>query len=160
MYDDCFSKRKDRLGEDHPDTLAAMHNLASVFDDTEEYKKAQSLYESCLEKKRDALGNNHPSTLQSMNNLAVLYDKTGQDDRAQSLYDECLERQKTVLGDRNPVTLRTMHNLASQLGFLFVNKRPTKIFVSTRDMLGGKEGYIWRDPQVDTGNCCKSCCFI
>jgi Flp pilus assembly protein TadD len=69
--------RRLKLGEDHPDTLTTMNNLAGLYDAQEKYSKAEALYAKCLDLKRVKLGEDHPDTLTTMNNLAVVYDAQG-----------------------------------------------------------------------------------
>ena len=51
------------LGADHPDTLAAMNNLAATLSDQGELDRAQELQEQVLAARRRLLGPDHPTTL-------------------------------------------------------------------------------------------------
>jgi hypothetical protein len=59
------------LGENHPDTLISMNNLARI------YARAERLRIEVLEARRRALVREHPDTLTSVGNLAVLYRDQG-----------------------------------------------------------------------------------
>jgi hypothetical protein len=61
------------LGENHPNTLISINNLAVVYDKQSQHKMAHSLHEECLDKKKSMLGDTHIYVLSSMSNLAVLY---------------------------------------------------------------------------------------
>ena len=62
IYEDCLAKRKRVLGEDHPDTLALLNNLAFLFESMGEYDRALPIYEDCLAKQKRVLGEDHPHT--------------------------------------------------------------------------------------------------
>jgi tetratricopeptide (TPR) repeat protein len=109
---ECFDKRTSILGENHPDTLKSMHNLAVLCDKKGEYDQAHPLYVQCLEKRKSTLGENHLDTLNSMNNLAGLYKNQGLYDKAYPLCIKCLEERKSTLGDNHSDTLESINSLA------------------------------------------------
>lgn len=104
--------RRRILGEEHPDTLVSMNNLAGLFRDQREYARAEPLLETTLEVNRRIRGEEHPDTLLSMNNLALLYRDQGQFARAEPLFVAALEGCRRVRGEEHPDTLKTMNNLA------------------------------------------------
>ena len=61
------------LGDDHPDTLHTMNNLAIVYRRQGRYEESVPLYVETLQIMKRVLGEEHPSTLFSINNLADLY---------------------------------------------------------------------------------------
>jgi hypothetical protein len=64
--------RKTALGEEHPDTLTSMNNLALLFDRQGKYEAAEPLYKEMLRLRKKVLGEEHPDILTSMNNLASI----------------------------------------------------------------------------------------
>ena len=66
-------------GDDHPDTLTTMNNLASTYWAQGKTAEAAVLQEEVLEKRKRILGDDHPDTLTTMNNLAVDVLGTGED---------------------------------------------------------------------------------
>jgi hypothetical protein len=58
------------LGDDHPDTLHSMSNLAATRLDLGDLDGARDLQEQALVARRRVLGDNHPDTLRSIDNLA------------------------------------------------------------------------------------------
>jgi phosphoribosyl 1,2-cyclic phosphodiesterase len=64
------------LGEEHPDTLTSMNNLASTYGNQGKLREAAELQEKVLEVERMILGLEHSSTLTSMSNLAFIYKRT------------------------------------------------------------------------------------
>ena len=67
--------RKRVLGREHPDTLASMGNLASIYwrQGQLQWKEAEELEVQVMETTKRILGQEHPSTLISMGNLASTY---------------------------------------------------------------------------------------
>ncbi|KAF2022766.1 hypothetical protein EK21DRAFT_82453, partial [Setomelanomma holmii] len=57
------------LGEEHPDTLTSMHNLAYTLRSQGYYNKAFVLLERCYQLRWQILGNQHPHTQLSLNAL-------------------------------------------------------------------------------------------
>ena len=59
------------LGEDHPDTLVSMNNVAETYWHQGRTEEAARLHEKVLERRRQILGEDHPNTLVSMELLAL-----------------------------------------------------------------------------------------
>ena len=74
-------KRKEILGENYPDTLMALNNLAVFYNETGEKTRALELLKEVYEKRKEILGEKNPKTLSSLNNLAIFYDKIGEKDK-------------------------------------------------------------------------------
>jgi hypothetical protein len=66
------------LGEDHPDTMHSMHNLALTRRDLGDLQGARELFEQALAGRRRVLGEDHPDTLQSRNDLAEVRRELGE----------------------------------------------------------------------------------
>jgi tetratricopeptide (TPR) repeat protein len=101
------------MGEEHPDTLTLMGELASTLGGQGDYAAARTLEEKVLELRRQALGEEHPDTLTSMNNLASIFWAQGNYPAARTLQEKVLEIRRRVLGEEHPDTLTSMNNLAS-----------------------------------------------
>jgi len=108
----ALEARKRLLGDDHPDTLKSMNNLARLYFTQGRYDEAEPIYLETLEIRKRVLGDDHPDTLNSMHNLARLYRSQGRYDEAEPLVLEVLETRKRVLGDDHPDTLASMIGLA------------------------------------------------
>ena len=108
-----IEKKKQLLGDDHPDTLISMGNLASIYRKQGHWKEAEALEVVVMEKTMQVLGDDHPSTLRSMANLASTYQKQGHWKKAEALEVVMMEKTKQMFGDDHPSTLRSMANLAS-----------------------------------------------
>ncbi|KAJ7703548.1 hypothetical protein B0H17DRAFT_922148 [Mycena rosella] len=105
-------KRRDVLGEHHPDTLDSTGDLAFVFTQLGRLREAEELHVAVLKARRHILGENHPETLLTMSNLALTYTRLGRLQEAEALNLEVLERQRKILGHNHPATLISMAKLA------------------------------------------------
>ncbi|KAK7582824.1 hypothetical protein V3481_012122 [Fusarium oxysporum f. sp. vasinfectum] len=105
--------RTEILGEEHPDTLTSMGNLASTYWNQGRLKEAEELQVDVMEIRKRVLGEEHPDTLTSMANLASTYWNQGRLKEAEELQVDVMEIQKRVLGEEHPHTLTSMANLAS-----------------------------------------------
>jgi len=110
-----FELRARSLGEEHPDTLRSMGNLAESLRAQGDFAGAQALQERVLEARRRVLGEEHPDTLTSMNHLAMLLQAQGDVAGARALQERVLEARRRVLGEEHLNTLTSMGNLAVSL---------------------------------------------
>src|SRR2546423_1417510 len=100
------------LGEEHPDTLTGIANLASTYRDQGRWKEAEELFMRVMETSLRVLGEEHPDTLTSMANLASTYREQGRWKEGEELFVRVIETSLRVLGEEHPETLTTMNNLA------------------------------------------------
>ena len=71
LFQRALATRRDRLGDDHPDTLASANNLAQDLFALGQYQQARDLDEDTLTRRRRVLGDDHPDTLASADNLGL-----------------------------------------------------------------------------------------
>ncbi len=76
FLEEALSVRRRVLGEDHPDTLTSMNNLANDLWALGDASGARELHEEALSIRRRVLGEEHPSTLSSLHNLCVTLDES------------------------------------------------------------------------------------
>jgi Flp pilus assembly protein TadD len=84
------------LGEEHPDTLTSMGNLAITYWAQGRTAEAAALQEEVLEKQKRLLGEEHPDTLKSMGNLAITYRAQGRTTEAATLQEDTRIRLEMV----------------------------------------------------------------
>ena len=103
------------LGDDHPKTLAAIHNLGGTLHDLGLYEQAEKLRREALNGWRQALGEEHPSTILGI--YAVALDLQGMEryEEAESLYREGLELSRRVLGPEHDLTLSFSGGLSNAI---------------------------------------------
>ena len=91
-----LSQGSPKLGEDHPDTLTNMANLASTYRDQGRWVDAEKLEIQVVEASKAKLGANHPDTLTSMTNLASMYREQGKYEDAERLDLQVKEAKKGI----------------------------------------------------------------
>jgi tetratricopeptide (TPR) repeat protein len=74
--------RQCELGDDHPDTLESMNDLAILYKEQARYDEAEQLLLKAVEGRRLKLGDTHPFTLESWHNLIELYEAWGKPEKA------------------------------------------------------------------------------
>ncbi len=114
-YETQLQARKRVLGEEHPDTLTSMNNLASTLWNQGDLPGARRLQEAVLDAQKRVLGEEHPDTLMSTNNLAATLRSQGDLPGARRLHEAVLEAIKRALGEEHPDTLTSMNNFAVTL---------------------------------------------
>ncbi|KAF6829736.1 Kinesin light chain 1 [Colletotrichum musicola] len=62
--------RKRVLGEEHPDTLTSMANLAFTWQSQNRWNDAILLMQDCVHHRKQYLGLNHPDTISSASTLS------------------------------------------------------------------------------------------
>ena len=100
------------LGEEHPDTLSSMNNLAETLREQGDLGAARALHEQVLSIHRRVLGEEHPDTPRLMNNLALTLCAQGALGAARALHEQALPICRRVLGEEHPATLTSVNNLA------------------------------------------------
>jgi tetratricopeptide (TPR) repeat protein len=105
--------RKTVLGEEHPDTVQAMANLALTWWQQGRSDAAEELQAQVLELRKAVLGEKHPDTITAMANLTSTWWQQGRSDAAEELEIQVLELSKAVLGEKHLDTITAMANLAS-----------------------------------------------
>ena len=83
--------RKRVLGQEHPDTLTSMGNLASMYRNQGRRKEAEELEVQVMEAGKRVLGKERPSTLTSMANLALKFSNQGRWKEAEELEAQVME---------------------------------------------------------------------
>jgi tetratricopeptide (TPR) repeat protein len=93
------------LGEEHPETLVSMNDMAQVLSDLGEYAEAEKMNRQTLKLRERILGKEHPDTLTSMSNLAKALEQQNEYDEAEEINQQVLEAREKVLGEMHLDTL-------------------------------------------------------
>ncbi|KAL8914575.1 MAG: hypothetical protein Q9172_007051 [Xanthocarpia lactea] len=112
MHRHSYELGKATIGEEHPNTLVSMGNLAAIYCQQGRLEEAEGLGLGVLEIRKRVLGEKHPATLGSIANLVRIYIHQGRWKEAEGLQEDVLETMKRVLGEEHPDTLGSMANLA------------------------------------------------
>lgn len=134
--------RQEILGNEHPNTLISIHNLASALSDQGRYKEAEMMHREELELREKISGKEHPDMLVSRHDLALALHGQGKYEEAEKTHRDVLELSKKVLGKEHLYTLTTMNNLALVLREQGKYKEAEKIHreeLELREKVLGKE---------------------
>ena len=105
--------RRRLLGEEHPDTLESMEQLARLLRARGRYDEAEAQFAKVLSIRRRTLGEEHPRTLYTMSRMAWLLYKKDRPDEAEALYRQALAIRRRVLGPDHDDTLECMMDLGT-----------------------------------------------
>jgi tetratricopeptide (TPR) repeat protein len=126
--------RRRVLGEEHPDTLTSMNNLAENLRAQGHLQDARKIHERVLDVSRRSLREEHPDILTSMNNLALTLHDQGHLPDARKIHEQALDVRRRVLGEEHPDTLQSMNNLAQTLLAQGDSRGARKIHEEVRDI--------------------------
>ena len=100
------------FGENHPDTVTAMNNLATTLNAVGALAEARQLLEAAAVLHRRVHGSNHPDTPMTLSNLAGVLFAQGDLAGARSLQEQAVKEIGRLLGNRHNNTLTVMLNLS------------------------------------------------
>ena len=112
--------REKILPPDHPDTTAALDDLAVALQTKGRYAEAEPLHRRALAIREKALGSDHPSVAHSLNNLVLLYYTQGRTAEAEPLLLRALAISEKALGPDHPLVANSLNSLA---GFYHIQGR-------------------------------------
>lgn len=104
-------KKKESLGENHPDTLEPLADLALCYHCLKKEDKAFQIGNTIYNKRKKILGEKHPDTLNILYDLSVWYSDINDYSKAIELANEVYEKRKETLGIDNPDTLKSLSTL-------------------------------------------------
>ncbi len=111
-YEATVKGRTASLGEQHPDTLFAMHQWAYVSDHAGDQDKAVELYERVVHGRSETLGRAHPYTLLSLSNWAYIEASRGNFQAAAERFEDWLKRIEEAEGAESLDTLEPRYQWA------------------------------------------------
>ncbi|WP_063772820.1 FxSxx-COOH system tetratricopeptide repeat protein, partial [Streptomyces sp. MBT28] len=111
-FEHLVATTNSHLGAEHPDTLIARGDLASVRVSAGDAAAAVEEFADLLDHKRRVLGPDHPHTLTTRHNLASSRGRAGDAAGAVQELANLLPDRVRVLGPDHPQTLTTRQNLA------------------------------------------------
>ena len=134
--------RSRTLGEEHPDTMRAMGDLAISYRSLGKYADAEKLDVKVLDMRNRLLGEDHPDTITAINKLGISYSSLGKYADAERLAIIVLDMRSRLLGEDHPDTIWAMGNLAStyeSLGKYVDAERLTIKVLDIRNRLLGED---------------------
>ncbi len=138
----ALETRRLLLGEDHPDTLASVDEVAVLLQAQGKWDEAEPLYRHTWERARRVLGEDDPLTLDVLANLGGLLQQQGKFTEAEPLQRDALAGHRRVRGNDHPDTLISINNL----GFLlYLMGRFSEAETLTREALEGRRRVLEED---------------
>ncbi len=112
VHTSALKIRMRELGEEHPDTMTSMANLAALHFQAGNQAEALRLFIRSAALRTKILGEEHPDTLKSMNDLSVGYGAHGDWDAAIKLRRRTFQIMQRTLGPAHRDTIKAMMNVA------------------------------------------------
>jgi len=125
VHQECYKRRKNKLGPEHEDTLQSVSNLAVLLSEkrpmtTVAFQEARNYYSTAVDGRQATIGADHPRTLYTVSNAAKLLsdapdrfdNKEGLFREAEVMHDRAASKLIGVLTQGHPLTLGAMHNQA------------------------------------------------
>ncbi|KAL8898562.1 MAG: hypothetical protein Q9207_006638 [Kuettlingeria erythrocarpa] len=105
--------REQTQAKDHPDRLAAQHELASVYEANGQVEKAITLLEPLVQIWEQTKAKDHPDRLASQHQLAFAYHANGEVEKAITLLEQLVQIREQTLAEDHRYRLAAQHELAS-----------------------------------------------
>jgi len=112
LQESALQLRKKVYGEDHPQTLRSMKDVALLLWHLGRYDEAEPLYREVLERCNRANVDDPEIASSARDSYSVLLQDMGRAAEAEPLAREALEERRGRLGEDDPLTLNSMSNLA------------------------------------------------
>jgi len=100
--------RKQVLGEEHPDSLTSMANLALCTSTQDRWKEAEDMQVQVMEITKQVLGEGPPDTLRSMENLVFTNHNQGRRKKAVELQVLVMKMRNRMFGEEHRDSLAGM----------------------------------------------------
>jgi hypothetical protein len=112
LFEEALAVERRINGDDHPNTLIAIGNLANLHSEMHNNDLALPLHTEALAGRRRLLGDEDPQTLTSISNLAAVHSDMGTHGLALPLCEEALAGRRRVMGNAHPDTLSAISSIA------------------------------------------------
>lgn len=106
-----YELRRDGLGADHPDTLAALNNFAGATLKSGGAREATELYEQAVAGYEKTLGAQHAYTVTALCNLARALDRAAEYDKSFAVWQRVYTLRAKTLGADDEKTVRAMERM-------------------------------------------------
>ena len=84
------------FGEEHPETLTNLHNLAYEYCELDNYDESLRLYQKAYANRKRILGEQHPHTIKTLASMAYTYYLAGESQKSLELFDKATESGATM----------------------------------------------------------------
>ena len=106
-----YELRRDGLGAEHPDTLAALNNFAGATLKSGGAREATELYEQAVAGYEKTLGAQHAYTVTALCNLARALDRAAEYDKSFAVWQRVYTLRAKTLGADDEKTVRAMERM-------------------------------------------------
>jgi tetratricopeptide (TPR) repeat protein len=134
LFAKALATRKARLGDDHPLTLASMHNQALAFDTAGKPDAAIARLERVRDARAKTLGGEHPDTLAASSDLASMLSRAGRPNEAIALLERVRDVRVARLGGDHALTLAALESLAEAYVGASRGKEAIELLERVRDL--------------------------
>ena len=103
------------FGDEHPETLTLLANLAQLCHQTLEINHELQLHDKVLEGRMKTLGPDSPDTVETVSRIGICYMILGDNEEAARCYRFVLKKQAAIFGEKSNKTLMTARRLLETL---------------------------------------------
>lgn len=104
--------RKKNLGDNHPDTVISMDNLANLFYEKGLYALAEPLYLTAMEISEKIFGKEHEEVATNLNNLGNLYLDLGKYEQSENFFLEAIKIREGIYGSDQKELAKVYNDIA------------------------------------------------
>lgn len=112
MAQDVLTWQTGTYGSGHPNTVATLTSLASIYRKQGRLADAEQTFKDAYDRFAKVLGKDHRSTIVAANNLGEILEKQGLYDQAEPYLRAAADGSRKAFGEANPTTLVSLNNLA------------------------------------------------
>jgi CHAT domain-containing protein/Flp pilus assembly protein TadD len=131
--------REAQFGSEDPRTLAAVNELATVYEAAEQFSGAQPLREQALNTTQKLHGGEDVYTATNLNNLAALYLLMGRYQTAEPLFERALRIRQRLQTNSEPVA-EVMNNLGVLFTMMGAHSRAAPFYQQALEIYEKKQG--------------------
>lgn len=113
LSQDVYQQWLDAYGEDHPQALSALDDVAKNYVEMGRFSDARPLFEQVLEARLETVGAEHLSTAVAMGALGDFFWQSGELDKSLGYFEQAFQLKRQLLGADHPDTLVSMGNLTA-----------------------------------------------
>ncbi|MBR3680673.1 MAG: toll/interleukin-1 receptor domain-containing protein [Clostridia bacterium] len=116
--------REEHFGQEHPETLSALREVASIYTSKGEYARAREWLEECYEVSCRTLGEAHPDTVTTLEYIGWTYRNEGEREKSLEIFERVFELRTEVLGIEHFSTVSVITSLLEEYRY-FKNHEKT-----------------------------------
>jgi len=115
VYEEVYNTRKEKFGDNHPETIFSNMNRAVFYKIQKRYKEHNDIVKDVFERRTIVLGENHPQTLFAKQMVGQIELRLGNFQGAKKTFNDTLEKQVDRMGKGHPEAIFTRFFLAETL---------------------------------------------